>query len=63
MIYKREEMELSIFISCFETAMKTIVKDARFAVLSNRTLLSVKMMEGKNHPVVTVLLIFVQFIS
>lgn len=62
-IYKREEIELSIFISCFETAMKTTLKDARLAVLRNRTPLSVKMMEGENHPVFTALLIFVQLIS
>lgn len=62
-IYKREEIELSIFISCFETAMKTILKDDRFAILRNGVPLSVEMMEGENHPVFTVLLIFVQFIS
>lgn len=58
-IYKREEMELSIFISCFETAVKRTLKDVRFALLRNRTTLSVKVMEGENHPVFTVLLIFV----
>lgn len=62
-IYKREEIELSIFTSSFETAMKTILKDVRSAFLRNRTPLPVKMMEGENHPVFTVLPIFVQFIS
>lgn len=52
-------MELSIFISCFETAVKRTLKDVRFALLRNRTPLSVKVMEGENHPVFTVLLIFV----